>query len=116
MASAQFFSFCRTACIQDDITRKLQEIRCSRSESWFILNDQESFSLRSWWFCGFFRDDVSSRIDSRKVDLKRGALSHFAVNPNKSPTLFDDAVHHSQTTACSLASFFRRKKWLEMWD
>src|SRR5208337_4094258 len=49
----------------------------------------------------------------REVQLKSGAMSGFAVDPDVAAALFNDAVHDGKSQPCALANFFGGEERVE---
>ena len=57
--------------------------------------------------------DGLALFGARKIDLEGCSLFGFAVHPDMSAGLFDDALDGRQAESCSAPHVFRREEWFE---
>jgi hypothetical protein len=64
------------------------------------------------WTEGELWSETAPLSRGRQI-LNVAAFAQFAINPDKSLTLFDDPINGGQPQACALSRFFVGKKRLE---
>src|SRR5205807_6551727 len=96
MLAGDVDSLIRPFRCQYDITILRQHRSRELSERLFVLNEQYRFGaaqefdgadgpIRAYGFCR-----------TGQVNLERGAVTHFAVNPDEAPALLDHAIDSRQ--------------------
>src|SRR5882762_6114584 len=94
------------------VARDLQKLLCDITKRSRILHKENRFrSLRRSSAALSASAAVDGPIHSGQVELKRRALSRFAVHPNVSTALLDGSVYGRKTQPCPIR--LGRKEWLE---
>ncbi len=113
MAVGDLDGFVGTGGFDHPIAVFLENLASDDPQGTFVLDQQDRLPpsrghrrfldlRRHGWF-----------VDTRQIDLERGASPHFAVHPDMATGLLHDAVHHRQAQAGALPLLLGREEGLE---
>src|SRR6516164_1214218 len=104
LIAADVDSGCTIGSFKDPVTLGLEILTRQAAEIFFVLYQKNRFDVGT--LCGGgnrrYRHAFLGFGEARKIDFERCTLRQFAVDPNISAALFDDAVDHRQAEPGSL--------------